>query len=308
MYVLDGDCARSTRSARFQQRFPESFLNAGIAEQNMIGMAAGLALTGFRPVVSGFSSIVVGRGAEQILLSLALPGLPVTIAGHYAGLSAGLEGAPHHGITDLAFLRAVPGMSIWVPADNSDVAHAGGAALAAEGPAYVRLSRDPVPPVAGGPLVEDSLRLWAVPRPRVTLVGCGVAVGVCVRAADELNAQGVPTAVVGVLRLKPFAQERFLDLVGQSELVVTVEEHTTIGGLGGCVAEVIAAERGPRTLTLGIADRFTETGPHAQLLERYGISCEAITTTVRDALGPGDPRETEGGWLSVPLSGGARRK
>jgi len=121
LFVLDGDCARSTRTNRIGQHYPDSFLNVGIAEQNMIGMAAGMALAGLRPIVSGFASIVIGRAAEQITLSIAWPNLPVTIVGHYAGLSGALEGAPHHAITDLAFTRAIPGIHIWTPADDTDV-------------------------------------------------------------------------------------------------------------------------------------------------------------------------------------------
>jgi transketolase len=304
IFVLDGDCAHSTRSGRLADRYPESFLNAGIAEQNMMGMAAGLALAGLRPVVSGFASIVVGRAAEQILLSVALPALPVLIAGHYAGMSGALEGAPHHAITDLAFLRSVPGMRIWVPADDTDVEPVGAAALAdaAEGPTYLRLCRDPVPAVPGGERADDGLRRWPVPDPRVTLVACGVAVGPAVAAAAELTGRGLATAVIGVLRLKPLPGRRLRALIGNSALVVSVEEHNVIGGLGSAVAELLAEHGGPPLRRLGIADTFTETGPYPQLLARYGIEAGAIADRAAAAYAaldrPGRPLAAAGPALA----------
>jgi transketolase len=284
LFVIDGDCAHSTRSGRFGAEYPGSFLNAGIAEQNMVGMAAGLALSGLRPVVSGFASIVVGRAAEQILLSVALPGLPVLFAGHYAGMSGALEGAPHHAITDLAFLRAVPGMRIWIPADDADVASVGEAALAEDGPAYLRLCRDPVPAVPGGRRIGTALRHWPSPGARVVIVACGVAVGPSVEAASILSGRGVPTQVVAVLRLKPLPSAELAALIQDADLVVTVEEHSVIGGLGSAVAEVIAEVGGPPLRRLGVQDSFTETGPYHQLLARYGIEACAIATSATEAL------------------------
>ncbi|MGH3923875.1 MAG: transketolase family protein [Pseudonocardiaceae bacterium] len=247
----------------------------------MVGMAAGLALAGMRPVVSGFASIVIGRAAEQIILSIAWPNLPVTIVGHYAGLSGALEGAPHHATTDLAFTRAIPGMRIWIPADDADVTIVGPIALSEDGPTYLRLCRDPVEPITGDQRVGDSLRVWATPSADITIVACGVAVGECVRAAKTLNAEGIKTAVVGVLRLKPFPETELAGLISGSALVVTVEEHNIIGGLGSSVAEVVASNHGPPTIRLGIADCFTETGPHRQLLARYGIASHDLAAHIR---------------------------
>lgn len=285
LFVLDGDCARSTRTNRIGLRYPDSFLNAGIAEQNMIGMAAGMALVGLRPVVSGFASIVVGRAAEQIILSIAWPNLPVTIVGHYAGLSGALEGAPHHAITDLAFTRAIPGMRIWTPADDTDVTIVGPLALSEECPTYLRLCRDPVEPITGDQRIGDSLRVWATPSADITIVACGVVVREAVQAAAILNAGGIDTTVVGVLLFKPFPENELADLISDSALVVTVEEHNIIGGLGSSVAEVIAGNHGPPTLRLGIADHFTETGPHRQLLAHYGLASHELAARVKAAWG-----------------------
>lgn len=285
LFVLDGDCARSTRTNRISCCYPDSFLNAGIAEQNMIGMAAGMALAGLRPVVSGFASIVIGRAAEQIILSIAWPNLPVTIVRHYAGLSGALEGAPHHATTDLAFTRAIPGMRIWTPADDTDVTIVGPIALSEESPTYLRLCRDPVKPITGDQRIGDSLRLWSAPSADVTIVACGVAVREAVQAAEILNTGGIATAVVGVLLLKPFPENELADLIGSSALVVTVEEHNIIGGLGSSVAEIVASNHGPPTLRLGIADHFTETGPHRQLLAHYGITSPELAARIQAAWG-----------------------
>ncbi|MGC0419631.1 transketolase family protein [Embleya sp. AB8] len=303
LFVLDGDCSHSTRSGRVADRLPGSFLNTGIAEQNMLGMAAGLALAGYRPVVSGFASILVGRAAEQILLSIGWPGLPVTIAGHYAGVSGSLEGAPHHAITDLAFMRSVPGMNVWVPADDADADTLGTEVLTGAGgpdtpprpgPNYVRLCRNPMPPVPGGPRGPGDLRVWDHPDPDVVFVACGVAVAECVAAAELLAARGVAARVLGALRLKPFPDSEVYDLVRSGVLVVTVEEHSTIGGLGGAVAELIAARGGPRVLRLGIADTFTETGPYRQLLDKYGIAGPAIAAATHARLTEPGPRAAPG--------------
>jgi transketolase len=283
LYVLDGDCARSTRTSRLGQRYPGSFLNAGIAEQNMVGMAAGLALAGLRPVVSGFASIVVGRAAEQLILSVALPDLPVTVVGHYAGLSGALEGAPHHATTDLAVMRAIPNMRIWVPADDADVLVAGGLALAASGPAYLRLTRDPVPPVSGGRWHGDGLRIWDRDGAGVAIVAAGIPVGAAITAAEHLAADGIRATVAAVLRVKPLPAAELLAAVAGTRLVVTVEEHSRIGGLGSAVAELCAERGGPRVVRLGIGDWFTETGSHPELLAKYGLDGPGIAASTRAA-------------------------
>ena len=184
---------------------------------------------------------MIGRAAEQIILSIAWPNLPVTIVGHYAGLSGALEGAPHHAITDLAFTRAISGMRIWTPADDADVTIVGPIALSEEAPAYLRLCRDPVEPITGDRRIGDSLRVWATPSAGVTIVACGVVVREALQAAEILNAEGIATTVVGVLLLKPFPENELAGLISNSALVVTVEEHNIIGGLGSSVAEIVAA-------------------------------------------------------------------
>jgi len=235
-------------------------------------------------VVSVFSSIVMARAAEQVLLSVALPDLPVTFAGHYAGVSAALEGAPHHAITELAFLRAVPNMRIYVPCDDAEAAEAAARPSAAEHPQYIRLCRDPVEPIPGGERRSEALRVWPGERPEVLLVCCGVAVGPCVRAAGLLAARGIGACVAAVTRIKPFPDRELCELARECRVALSVEEHTVIGGLGGATAEAFAEFGGPRLLRLGLPDTFTETGPYRDLLARYGIEDVQIADRALTAL------------------------
>lgn len=284
LFVLDGDCAKSTNTARFAERYPDSFLNVGISEQHMIGTSAGLALMGFRPVACSFAAMLVARAGEQILQSIAYQSLPVKLAGHYAGVSGAREGAPHHAICDLAFMRAVPGMTVWTPADDGDVQMLTNALIDGDGPGYIRLSREPVPPLGnaeGDP--RDGVRYWHGGE-EAMLVGIGTGVGVALEAAGQLNAQGIATRVLAVTRLKPFPTEALLARAGNCRLVATVEEHSIIGGLASAVSEVLAAVGGPPLEAIGIRDTFTETGSYADLLHRYGLDAGSVVDAVKRRL------------------------
>jgi transketolase len=285
LFVLDGDCARSTRTSRFEEIFPESFLNVGIAEQNLVGIAAGLALRGFRPVACSFAAMLSSRAAEQIMLSVAYQHLPIVLAGHYGGLSGAFEGAPHHSIADLAYLRAVPGLDVYVPADDDDVAPLFDEALLRGSPAYFRLCRDPVS--------SGAAREWreGVGWCRVhgdgvdvALVACGIGVREGVRAAERLEPLGIDARVIGLPRLKPLDPDGLRAALAGTGVVVTVEEHSVNGGLGAAVAEALAADPVP-VHRLGIRDTFTETGPYEDLLRQYGLTAEAIVDTVLDVVG-----------------------
>lgn len=284
LFVLDGDCAKSTNTARFAERHPDSFLNVGIAEQHLVGISAGLALMGFLPVACSFAAMLVGRAGEQILQSVAYQSLRVKLAGHYAGISGAREGAPHHAISDLAFMRAVPGMTIWTPADDGDVQALTLALLDGEGPGYIRLSREPVAAIAGSAGdPREGCRYWHGGSD-VMLVATGTAVGVAVEAAGRLEAIGIGTRVLGITRIKPFPAHALLAHAGICRVIVTVEEHSVIGGLGSAVAEVIAHAQGPVVETVGIRDCFTETGAYADLLHRYGLDTDAVIAAVRRRL------------------------
>jgi transketolase len=281
--VLDGDCSRSTRTERFATEFPDSFINAGIAEQSLIGVAAGLALCGFVPVASSFAAIVVQRAFDQIMNSVALPGLPVKIAGHYAGLSAAREGAPHHAIADLALLQSVPGMSIWTPGDDDDARSVAGLMLGSDGPGYIRLSRDATTSQAGGDgTAAAGWRSWGRGRD-VLLIGCGAAVAECLTAAAVLSDDGVDATTLSVIRLKPFPEEAVRALASEVALVVVLEEHSRLGGLGSAVHRCLADVPVP-IVGLGLNDVFGETGAsHRELLEAFGITATAVVGAVRSA-------------------------
>lgn len=284
LFVLDGDCAKSTNTARFAERYPDSFLNVGIAEQHLVGTSAGLALMGFVPVACSFAAMLVGRAGEQILQSVAYQSLPVKLAGHYAGISGAREGAPHHAISDLAFMRAVPGMTVWTPADDADVHALTLALIDGDGPGYIRLSREPVaaiPGSVGDP--REGYRYWHGGSD-VLLVATGTMTAVAVEAATRLETLGFGARVLAVTRIKPFPADALLAHAGDCPLIVTLEEHSVIGGLGSAVSEVIARVQGPVVETIGIRDCFTETGTYADLLHRYGLDSASVVATVRHLL------------------------
>jgi transketolase len=288
LVVLDGDNATSTRTSRFAERFPDSFVNVGIAEQNLIGVSAGLALAGHLPLACAFAAMVVGRAGEQIMQSVAYQGLTVKIAGHYAGMSGAREGAPHHSIADLAFLRSVPGMAVWMPASDEDVADCLSIMLAEPGPGYIRLSRDSVAsqPAASVGQASSGYRHLFADRDDVVIVAGGAVVGEAVVAAETLTDSGIATSVFTVLRLKPLPVPELLESVSQAGLVVTVEEHSIVGGIGSAVAEVIAeAGSSTRLLRLGMDDVFTETGSHGELLAKHGLVAASISARVAESVG-----------------------
>ncbi|MFK4484958.1 transketolase family protein [Bradyrhizobium sp. USDA 336] len=286
IFVLDADCSHSTRSYRFGELNPSAFLNVGIAEQNMMSMAAGLAMHAYIPFVCGFAAIMIARAGEQIIQSIAYPNLNVKIAGHYSGISASREGAPHHAIADIAFLRAIPNMRIYSPADDADVAVLLQAAAEHRGPVYLRLARDAAPPIPGGRYEADrEIRIWGGPCD-VALVTTGAVTSEAIAAANSLREIGVATSVFSVLRLKPFPQQFWHERLSSCSLVVSIEEHNIIGGLGSAMAEMIAELGLPiRHLRLGIQDRFTETGSYNELLDLFGLSADRIVESCLAALG-----------------------
>jgi transketolase len=285
LIVLDGDNATSTKTDGFAKRYPESFVNVGIAEQNLVGIAAGLALTGHVPIACAFASMLVGRAADQIMQSVAYQGLPVKLAGHYAGMSGSREGAPHHSIADLAYLRAVPGLSIWIPAEDADVEGVLETVLDEPGPSYLRLCREPTGPLpAPDGSTDDGCRTWGEADGDVLLVATGVMVGEALRATALLEDSGIRAGVLGVVRLKPFPAGSVEEAAAGSRLIVTVEEHSVVGGLGGAVAELLSRRGSGPLVRIGLDDTFTETGAYPDLLRKYGLTAESIADRARVAL------------------------
>lgn len=281
--VLDGDLANSTRADIVAERVPDQFLEMGIAEQNLIGVAAGLATMGFVPFVSTFACFAVARALDQIRVTVAQPHLGVKIAAGYSGLLTGSTGKTHQLFEDLAIMRTMPGMTVLAPADDIEGAAFLRAAADLAGPVYIRLARDPGRRIFGEPY---DLPLGPPILLRnggdVLLVTTGTQAARTLGAAEALAADGLDVGVVHVPVLKPFDAARLTELLSGRSLVITVEEHSVIGGLGSAVAEVIAERSGPRLRRIGIDDRYGESAPNDILLDHYGLSVARVAARVRD--------------------------
>lgn len=280
--VLDGDLATSTKANTFAKEFPERFYQMGIAEQNLIGVAAGMSTLGNIPWVASFGVFFTQRSLDQIRMLVAQSQTNVKLAGHYTGLLNGGSGKTHQDIEDLAILRAMPGMTVIAPADGRECRAAVGWAVAHEGPVYLRLARDDEADV----MPEDyELTPDTMVRLRdgkdVALVSTGVQTARTARAVQLLQDRGVSAAHFHVPFLKPLSDTTVLAAVGRFREVITVEEHSVLGGLGGLFAEVVAAgSRTTRVRRIGLADQWSESAPNAFLLDRYGLSPERVAEQV----------------------------
>jgi len=280
--VLDGDLGSSTRADIFENAHPDRFFQMGIAEQNELGVAAGMATVGLVPFVSTFACFAVARALDSIRVLIAQPRLNVKIAGGYAGLLAGMTGKTHLIFDDLAIMRAMANMVVVAPADEVEARLAIIAAAAYEGPVYLRLTREASPV-----LFDDSYRFelgratMVRPGGDVTVIGTGTQTVRAFQAAELLAAEGIDVHLLHVPTLKPIDEEAIVAAARATGLVVTTEEHTIIGGLGGAVAEVLG-ERFPVPLKRhGLADTFGESGPDQALLEKYGLSITKTADAIR---------------------------
>ncbi len=280
--VLDGDLANSTRADIVAERVPGQFLEMGIAEQNLLGAAAGLATMGFTPYISTFACFAVARALDQIRVTIAQPHLGVKIAAGYSGILTGSTGKTHQIVDDLAIMRAVPGMTVLVPADDVEAEALLRAAADVPGPVYIRLARDPVRRVFEPPYqVPLGPQVVLRDAPEIVLVSTGTQTARTLQAVEGLVEAGIDAGLVHVPVLKPLDVEALLRSLRGRRLVVTTEEHTVIGGLGGAVAEVIAEHGGPRLRRIGLEDTFGESGSNDALLERYGLSAARVEARVR---------------------------
>ena len=287
LLVLDPDVGNSTKADIFAAAYPERFLQLGIAEQNAIGTAVGLASQGFVPWVSSFSVFVTHRAIDQIRMLVAQTGANVKIAGAYAGLLTGLTGRTHQDVEDIAILRAMPGLTLLCPADPAECAAMVRWATAYEGPVYMRIARDPEPDV----FEEDNYEF--VPGKvytlrhggDLTLVSTGVQTTRVMGAATLLSGEGVEATVVHVPSLKPLDEAGLRSALGGTPLIVSVEDHSVFGGLGGLVAEVISEFGGSAPLKrIGLNDVWTESGPNDFLLDKYGLSQAKVAAQVQKYL------------------------
>jgi transketolase len=271
--LLDGDLANSTRADILNQARPDRFLEMGIAEQNLVGVAAGLATVGFIPWVSSFAAFIASRDLDQIRVVVAQPSLNVKFAGGYSGILTGATGKTHQCVEDLAIFRAMPHMIVVAPVDGVEVRAAMFALMEHHGPAYLRLTRDPSPVITPRDRPFEIGRSYVVREGTdVTLISTGVQTVRTLEAADLLEKQGISAHVLHVPTLKPLDVEGIVAAAARTGRVVTAEDHSIIGGLGGAVAETLSECRPTPLRRVGLRDVFGESAPNAPLLEKYGLT------------------------------------
>ena len=285
LLVLDADVAPSTRAVLFAQAFPERFIQVGIAEQNMVGMAAGLSTLGFIPFTSTFACFAAKRSLDQTRIVVAQPKNNVKISGHYAGLMAGKTGKTHLAIQDIAIMRSMPNMTVIAPADGVEVARAMEVMVAVHGPMYLRLARDPSPVI-----FDQSYRfeLGKAVRLReggdVALITSGTQTARTLEAAEMLMAEGISALVLHVPTLKPLDVDAIVAAADQTGLVITAEEHSILGGLGGAVAEILSEHRPTPMRRVGVQDVNAESAPNDDLLKKYGLTARHVADAARAHL------------------------
>ena len=285
LLVLDGDLANSTMTSIFDQAYPDRFIQTGIAEQNMVGMAAGLAHTGFIPWMSTFAVFLTHRGLDPLRMLVAQTRANVKVAGAYSGMLSGLTGKSHQDVQDLAIMRAMPEMVVLAPADAVETRTMMRWATDYDGPVYIRLARDPSPVLLPDEhTFEPGLPLVLRRGADVTLIATGVQTPRTLDAAALLAGHGVEATVLHVGCLKPLDESALVAEAGTPPLVVTVEEHSVIGGLGGLVAEVLSTHAPQRVVRIGVDDVFGESAPNDFLLNRYGLTPERVAERVLEEL------------------------
>ncbi|MDD2568491.1 MAG: transketolase family protein [Clostridia bacterium] len=285
LVVLDADLSKSTKTADFAKAYPERFINAGIAEANMVGVAGGLAIAGKTVFVSSFAMFASGRAFEQIRNTVAYPKLNVKIAATHAGITVGEDGASHQAIEDIALMRAVPNMTVVVPADGVEATQAVQTLADMKGPAYLRLGRLAVP-VIFDENYKFELGKGVIMREGkgVAIFACGMMVAVALEAAEMLKTEGIDAAVINIHTIKPIDVELVSRYAAKCGAVVTAEEHNIIGGLGSAVAEVLSEHCPVPMARVGVMDIFGESGKPADLLVKYGLTAENIALHAKSVI------------------------
>ena len=283
--VLDADLATSTKADIFAEHHPDRFFQMGIAEQNMFGVAAGLASVGFIPVASTFACFTAKRGLDQIRVAIAQPKLNVKLIGAYSGTLTGKTGKTHQAVQDIAVFRAMPNVVTIAPIDAVEVREAMRTMFEYDKPVYLRLTRDPCP------IILDKDYTFTIGKAVVlrqgsdiALIGTGEQSRRCLEAADTLAKDGIDAYVLHVPCLKPIDEEAIIEAASKTGLVITAEDHSIIGGLGGAVAEVLGEHRPTTIKRLGLRDTFLESGPNQPLLEKYGLTADHVANTARELI------------------------
>lgn len=283
--VLDADLSKSTKTAGFGKAYPDRFFNVGIAEANMMGIAAGLAASGKTPFASTFAMFATGRPYEQVRNTIGYPKLNVKIAATHAGLTVGEDGASHQAIEDIALMRVIPGMTVIVPADAAETAVAVRLAAEYRGPVYIRMGRSAVPVIhEQGLSMEWGKAMVLRKGTDITLVATGIMVSAALEAAQQLAGDGIEAEVIDVPFIKPFDAATVSASVRKTGAVVTAEEHSIIGGLGGAVAEALAENAPAPMERVGVKDTFGESGTPDALLKKYGLTTTDIVAAAKKVL------------------------
>lgn len=284
--VLDADLSTSTKTKVFADEYPERFINVGIAEQNLMGIAAGIATTGKIPFASTFAMFATGRAFEIIRNSIAYPKLNVKIAATHAGLTVGEDGASHQVLEDISLMRTIPNMTVLCPADGVEAKAAVIKAAEFEGPVYIRLGRSKVPTIFDEDNYEFEIgKIHTLKEGNdITIAATGVMVSRALEAAKKLEEKGINARVLNVSTIKPIDKEIIIKAAKETKGIVTAEEHNIIGGLGATIAEVVTEEYPTIVKRVGTEDVFGESGNGDELLEKYGLTPEKIIKKVEEIL------------------------
>ena len=283
--VLDADLAKATKTITFKKDFPDKFIDCGIAESNMMGIAAGLATSGYTVFASSFAMFAAGRAFEQVRNSIAYPKLNVKIGATHAGISVGEDGASHQCCEDIALMRSIPGMVIINPADDIEAIQAVHAAADFDGPVYMRFGRLAVPRVnAEDYKFEIGKGVELKGGNDVTIVATGLMVAPALEAAEMLKADGIDARVINIHTIKPIDKDILVKAAKETGAIVTAEEHNVIGGLGGAVCEALSEEYPVPVVRLGVEDTFGKSGPALELLKIYGLDAEHIAEKAKKAV------------------------
>lgn len=283
--VLDADLSKSTKTNDFLKAYPNRFFNMGIAEQNLVGAACGLAAAGKVPFASTFAMFATGRAFEVIRNSVCYPKLNVKIAATHAGITVGEDGGSHQSVEDISLMRSIPNMTVVVPADGIEAEKMIFAAAEFDGPMYIRLGRSAVPTI----FEEDynfEIGKGVVLRDGndVTIIACGIMVNEALIAADMLKEENINARVINMSTIKPIDTDLIIKAAKETKAIVTAEEHSVIGGLGSAVSEVVSESNPIIVKKVGMNDCFGESGTPGELLEKYGLTAEKIVEKVKEAL------------------------
>lgn len=284
--VLDADLAAATKTGVFKKAFPDRFFDCGIAEGNMIGVAAGLAASGKIPVAASFAMFATGRAFEQIRNSVAYPELNVKIAGSHAGISTGEDGATHQCIEDMGIMRAIPNMVVLNPADHWEMKAATKAAIEYNGPVYIRLGRLAIDSFNNPETYSFELGkgITLHEGDDVAVIATGLVVNEALKAVKELEAEGINARLINIHTLKPIDREIITKAAQETGRIITVEEHNVIGGLADAVCEVVTEECPVKVTKIGVQDRFGYSGPAWELLDKFGLTAPHIAEVIREVV------------------------